>query len=52
MVVKVILVVLVVHQSILKNKEKNIEIYFTYKDDDFDYGHMETTHLDIVFFFC
>ena len=49
--VKIIWVVLVVHQSILKNNEKNIETHFAYEDGDFDYGHMDATHLNIVIFF-
>ena len=52
MVVKVIWVVLVVHQSILKYKEKNIETHFDYEDGDSDYGHMDATNLDIVIFFA
>jgi len=52
MVVKAIWVVLVVHQSILKYKEKNIETHFAYEDGDLDYGHMDNTHLDIVIFFA
>jgi len=52
MVVKVIWVVLVVHQSILKNNEKNIETHFAYEDGDSDYGYMDVTHLDIVIFFA
>jgi len=51
-VVKIIWVVLVVHQSILKNNEKNIETHFAYEDGDFDYGHMDATPLDIVIFFA
>jgi len=38
MVVKAIWVLLIVHQSILKNKEKNIETHFDYEDGDSDYG--------------
>jgi len=36
----------------LTNNEKNIEIYFAYEDGDFDYGHMDVTHLDIIIFFA
>ena len=28
-------------------KKKNIETHFAYEDGDSDYGHMDTTHLDI-----
>ena len=41
--VKAIWVVLVIHQSILKYKEKNIETHFAYEDGDYDYGHMAAT---------
>jgi len=27
-----------------------METQFVYKDGDFDYGHMDATHLDIIFF--
>ena len=50
--VNAIWVILVVHQSILKNNEKNIETHFAYEDGDFDYGQMDATHLDIVIFFA
>jgi len=50
MVVKTIEVVLVVHQSILKYKEKKIETHFAYEDGDYDYGYMGATHLVIVIF--
>lgn len=55
MVAKTIGHIPVVHQSIdlywesLKNKEKMIQIHFAYENGD--YGHMETTHLDVVYFF-
>ena len=32
-------------------KKKNIETHFAYEDGDSDYGHMDTTHLDIGDFF-
>jgi len=48
--VKAIWVVL--HQSILKNKEKNRKTQFACEDDDSDYGCMDATHLDIVIFFA
>ena len=51
-VVKVMWVVFVVHQRILKYKEKNIETHFAYEDGDSDYGHMDYTHLDIVILFA
>jgi len=35
----------------LINNEKNIETHFPYEDGDFDYGHMDATHLDIIIFF-
>ena len=35
----------------LTNNEKNIETHFAY-DDDFDYGHINATHLDINIFFA
>jgi len=35
----------------LKSEEKNIKTHFTYEDGDFDYDHMDVTHLDIVIFF-
>ena len=35
----------------LTNNEKNIETHFAYEDGDFDYGHMDATHLNIVIFF-
>jgi len=51
MVVKTIEVVLVVHKSILKYKEKKIETHSAYEDGDSDYGYMGATHLVIVIFF-
>jgi len=36
----------------LINNEKNIETHFAYEDGDFDYGHMDITHLDIIIFFA
>jgi len=35
----------------LKTNKKNIKAHFSYEDSDFDYGHMDVTHLDIVIFF-
>jgi len=35
----------------IKNNEKNIETHFAYENNDFDYGHTDATHLDIVIFF-
>jgi len=35
----------------LTNNEKNIETHFVYEDGDYDYGHMDATHLDIIIFF-
>lgn len=48
----VICVILVVHQSILKNKENNIETHSSYEDGIFYYDHMDVTHLDILVFFA
>ena len=42
---------LVVHQNILKNEEKNVETHFAYEDGDSDYDHMDVTHVEIVIFF-
>ena len=36
----------------LTNNEKNIETHFAYEDGDYDYGHMDATHLDIIIFFA
>ena len=35
----------------LTNNEKNIEIHFAYEDADFDYDHIDVTHLDIIILF-
>jgi len=35
----------------LTNNEKNIETHFAYEDGDSDYGHMDTTLLNIIIFF-
>ena len=35
----------------LTNNEKNIETHFAYEDSDYDYGHMDVTHLDIIIIF-
>jgi len=35
----------------LTNNENNKETHFAYEDGDSDYGHMDTTHLDIGDFF-
>ena len=32
-------------------KKKSIKTHFAYEDGDSDYGHMDTTHLDIGDFF-
>jgi len=48
-VMKAIWVVLVIYQSILKYNEKNIETHFTYEDGESDYGHMDDTHLGMLF---
>ena len=36
----------------LTNNKKNIETHFVYEYGDFDYGHMDATHLDIIIFFA
>ena len=36
----------------LTNNEKHIEAHFAYEDGDSDYGHMDTTNLDIIIFFA
>jgi len=35
----------------LTNNDKNIKTHFSYEDGDSNYGHMDTTHLDIIIFF-
>ena len=50
--IKVIWVILVVHQNHLTNIEKNTETHFSYEDGDSDYGHMNATHIDIIIFFA
>ncbi|KAK2366620.1 ARM REPEAT PROTEIN INTERACTING WITH ABF2 [Trifolium repens] len=38
------------YQQSLKNKDKKIESHFACDDDDFDYGNMDVTHLDVADF--
>jgi len=47
-VVKAIWVILVLYQSILKQGEEHINTLCVYKDNDFIFGHIDVTHLDII----
>lgn len=40
------------YQESEKNKGKKIETHFAYEDDDFDYGPIDVTHLDVADFFA
>jgi hypothetical protein len=40
------------YQQSLKNKDKKVESHFACDDDDFDYGNMDVTPLDVADFFA
>ena len=50
--VNAIWVILLLHQSILKIGRRTYNTLSVYKDDDFVFGHIDVTHLDIIFFFA
>ena len=48
---KIYIIITMVNAIWVINNEKNIETNFAYEDGDSDYGHMDTTHLNIIIFF-